>query len=366
MKKIISFAMAAMLVLAFAVPVFAISGATIPDEPTPTYDAELAITPVQNQPSTDGNAVVITPGVQYYPLPANYHVVKDTIVTFAIQYSIPAKGEINYEGYIANVNLALELTLKNLYNVSVVYAVDGNGNTIASKIDPSETSVLFGVDFKSEGLIIIRAFVKANADVKVVGEISFGDHDLTDGAITADGKYTIWAGAPGKNSYWMFDKVGNKVEFFYNANMQCNRIEVTAKTPHAAAKSPYVVVCKEFNGAAFTFGFCPTADENDLLHNTITEGAAFNELNAIFTAAMDYMGFKLGAGGQIWDALFMAKIGAFCLAKDAVLLNCTENGGNNGGGKPPKTGDVASIMGFVMLAAAAVPAGVASFRKVRK
>ena len=80
---------------------------------------------------------------------------------------------------------------------------------------------------------------------------------------------------------------------------------------------------------------------------------------------MDYMGFKLGAGGQIWDSLFMAKIGAFCLAKDAVLLNCTENGGN-GSGKPPKTGDVASIMGFVMLAAAAVPAGVASFRKVRK
>lgn len=363
MKKIISFAMAAMLVLAFAVPVFAVSGVTIPTNPTPKYDAKLAITPVQNQPSTDGNAVVITPGVQYYPLPANYHVVKDTIVTFAIQYSIPAKGEINYNGYIDNDNLALELTLKNLYNVVVEYAVDGKGNTIASEIDPKGTSVLFGVDFNSEGLIIIEALVKANADVKVVGEISFGDYTLEDGAVTADGKYTIWAG---KDSYWMIDKVGNKVEFFYNAKKECVRIEVTAANGHAVDKSPWLVVCKEFHGAAFTFGFCPVANEATLLTNTITEGAAFNELNAIFTAAMDYMGFKLGAGGQIWDALFMAKIGAFCLAKDAVLLNCTENGGNNGGGKPPKTGDVASIMGFVMLAAAAVPAGVASFRKVRK
>ena len=197
----------------------------------------------------------------------------------------------------------------------------------------------------------------------VDGEISFGDYTLEDGAVTADGKYVIFAK---ENSYQMIDTVGNKVEFFYNAKKQCVRIEVTAAKGHAVDDSPWLVVCKEFHGAAFTFGFCPVAEETALLTNTITEGVAFNELNAIFTAAMDYMGFKLGAGGQIWDSLFMAKIGAYCLAKDAVLLNCTENGGNNGGGKPPKTGDVASIMGFVMLAAAAVPAGVASFRKVRK
>lgn len=359
MKKIISFAMAAMLVLAFAVPVFAVSGVTIPTNPAPAYDAELAITPVQNQPSTDGNAVVITPGVQYYPLPANYHVVKDTIVTFAIQYSIPAKGEINYNGYIAEENLALDLKCTNLYDIEVVYK-EPDINTV---VNEKKGTVMCDVTFNSKGLIIIKAFVKANADVKVVGEISFGDYTLNDGAITADGKYTIWAGA---NSYWMIDKVGNKVEFFYNAKKECVRIEVTAAKGHAVDNSPWLVVCKEFHGAAFTFGFCPVAAESALLTSTITEGAAFNELNAIFTAAMDYMGFKLGAGGQIWDALFMAKIGAFCLAKDAVLLNCTENGGNNGGGKPPKTGDVASIMGFVMLAAAAVPAGVASFRKVRK
>ena len=359
MKKIISFAMAAMLVLAFAVPVFAVSGVTIPTNPTPKYDAKLAITPVQNQPSTDGNAVVITPGVQYYPLPANYHVVKDTIVTFAIQYSIPAKGEINYNGYIAEENLALDLKCTNLYDIEVVYK-EPDINTV---VNEKKGTVMCDVTFNSKGLIIIKAFVKANADVKVVGEISFGDYTLNDGAITADGKYTIWAGA---NSYWMIDKVGNKVEFFYNAKKECVRIEVTAAKGHAVDNSPWLVVCKEFHGAAFTFGFCPVANEATLLTNTITEGAAFNELNAIFTAAMDYMGFKLGAGGQIWDALFMAKIGAYCLAKDAVLLNCTENGGNNGGGKPPKTGDVASIMGFVMLAAAAVPAGVASFRKVRK
>lgn len=359
MKKIISFAMAAMLVLAFAVPVFAVSGVTIPTNPAPAYDAELAITPVQNQPSTDGNAVVITPGVQYYPLPANYHVVKDTIVTFAIQYSIPAKGEINYNGYIEEENLALDLKCTNLYDIEVVYK-EPDINTV---VNEKKGTVMCDVTFKSKGLIIIRAFVKANADVKVVGEISFGDYTLDNGAVTADGKYTIWAGT---NSYWMIDKVGNKVEFFYNAKKECVRIEVTAAKGHAVDNSPWLVVCKEFHGAAFTFGFCPVAAESALLTSTITEGAAFNELNAIFTAAMDYMGFKLGAGGQIWDALFMAKIGAFCLAKDAVLLNCTENGGNNGGGKPPKTGDVASIMGFVMLAAAAVPAGVASFRKVRK
>ena len=358
MKKIISFAMAAMLVLAFAVPVFAVSGVTIPTNPAPAYDAELAITPVQNTPSPNTSGV-INIGGQYYPLPANYHVVKDTIVTFVIQYSIPAKGEINYDGYIEEENLALDLKCTNLYEITLMDMDPG----VDYDINEKKGTATFGVDFDSEGYIIVSALVKANADVKVVGEISFGDYTLNDGAITADGKYTIWAG---KDSYWMIDKVGNKVEFFYNANKQCNRIEVTAATPHAAAKSPWLVVCKEFHGAAFTFGFCPVAEETALLTNTITEGAAFNELNAIFTAAMDYMGFKLGAGGQIWDALFMAKIGAYCLAKDAVLLNCTENGGNNGGGKPPKTGDVASIMGFVMLAAAAVPAGVASFRKVRK
>ena len=358
MKKIISFAMAAMLVLAFAVPVFAISGVTIPTNPTPAYDAELAITPVQNTPSPNTSGV-INIGGQYYPLPANYHVVKDTIVTFVIQYSIPAKGEINYDGYIEEENLALDLKCTNLYEITLMDMDPG----VDYDINEKKGTATFGVDFDSEGYIIISALVKANADVKVVGEISFGDYNLTDGAITADGKYTIWAGA---NSYWMIDKVGNKVEFFYNAKKECVRIEVTAAKGHAVDNSPWLVVCKEFHGAAFTFGFCPVAAESALLTNTITEGAAFNELNAIFTAAMDYMGFKLGAGGQIWDSLFMAKIGAYCLAKDAVLLNCTENGGNNGGGKPPKTGDVASIMGFVMLAAAAVPAGVASFRKVRK
>lgn len=358
MKKIISFAMAAMLVLAFAVPVFAISGVTIPTNPAPAYDAELAITPVQNTPSPNTSGV-INVGTQYYPLPANYHVVKDTIVTFVIQYSIPAKGEINYNGYIAEENLALDLKCTNLYDITLVKMEP----EVDYDINEKKGTATFGVEFDSEGYIIVSALVKANADVKVVGEISFGDYTLEDGAITADGKYTIWAGA---NSYWMIDKVGNKVQFFYNEKKECVRIEVTAAKGHAVDNSPWLVVCKEFHGAAFTFGFCPVAAESALLTSTITEGAAFNELNAIFTAAMDYMGFKLGAGGQIWDALFMAKIGAFCLAKDAVLLNCTENGGNNGGGKPPKTGDVASIMGFVMLAAAAVPAGVASFRKVRK
>ena len=358
MKKIISFAMAAMLVLAFAVPVFAVSGVTIPTNPAPAYDAELAITPVQNTPSPNTSGV-INVGTQYYPLPANYHVVRDTVVTFVIQYSIPAKGEINYNGYIEEENLALDLKFTNLYEITLMDMDPG----VDYDINEKKGTATFGVDFDSEGYIIVSALVKANADVKVVGEISFGDYTLNDGAITADGKYTIWAGA---NSYWMIDKVGNKVEFFYNAKKECVRIEVTAAKGHAVDNSPWLVVCKEFHGAAFTFGFCPVANEATLLTNTITEGAAFNELNAIFTAAMDYMGFKLGAGGQIWDALFMAKIGAFCLAKDAVLLNCTENGGNNGGGKPPKTGDVASIMGFVMLAAAAVPAGVASFRKVRK
>ena len=357
MKKIISFAMAAMLVLAFAVPVFAISGVTIPTNPAPAYDAELAITPVQNTPSPNTSGV-INIGGQYYPLPANYHVVKDTIVTFVIQYSIPAKGEINYDGYIEEENLALDLKCTNLYEITLMDMDPG----VDYDINEKKGTATFGVDFDSEGYIIVSALVKANADVKVVGEISFGDYTLNDGAITADGKYTIWAG---KDSYWMIDKVGNKVEFFYNAKKECVRIEVTAAKGHAVDNSPWLVVCKEFHGAAFTFGFCPVANEATLLTNTITEGAAFNELNAIFTAAMDYMGFKLGAGGQIWDSLFMAKIGAYCLAKDAVLLNCTENGGNDSS-KPPKTGDVASIMGFVMLAAAAVPAGVASFRKVRK
>ncbi len=358
MKKIISFAMAAMLVLAFAVPVFAISGVTIPTNPTPAYDAELAITPVQNTPSPNTSGV-INIGGQYYPLPANYHVVKDTIVTFVIQYSIPAKGEINYDGYIEEENLALDLKCTNLYEITLMDMDPG----VDYDINEKKGTATFGVDFDSEGYIIISALVKANADVKVVGEISFGDYTLEDGAVTADGKYVIVAK---ENSYQMIDKVGNIVEFFYNAKKQCVRIEVTAAKGHAEEKSPWLVVCKEFHGAAFTFGFCPVAAETALLENTITEGVEFKELNAIFTAAMDYMGFKLGAGGQIWDALFMAKIGAYCLAKDAVLLNCTENGGNNGGGKPPKTGDVASIMGFVMLAAAAVPAGVASFRKVRK
>lgn len=356
MKKIISFAMAAMLVLAFAVPVFAISGVTIPTNPAPAYDAELAITPVQNTPSPNTSGV-INVGGQFYPLPANYHVVKDTIVTFVIQYSIPAKGEINYDGYIEEENLALDLKCTNLYEITLMDMDPG----VDYDINEKKGTATFGVDFDSEGYIIISALVKANADVKVVGEISFGDYTLEDGAITADGKYVIVAK---ENSYQMIDKVGNIVEFFYNEKKQCDRIEVTAAKGHAVDKSPWFVVCKEFNGAAFTFGFCPVGA--DVLNSTITEGAAFNELNAIFTAAMDYMGFKLGAGGQIWDSLFMAKIGAYCLAKDAVLLNCTENGGNNGGGKPPKTGDVASIMGFVMLAAAAVPAGVASFRKVRK
>lgn len=357
MKKIISFAMAAMLVLAFAVPVFAISGVTIPTNPAPAYDAELAITPVQNTPSPNTSGV-INVGGQYYPLPANYHVVKDTIVTFVIQYSIPAKGEINYNGYIEEENLALDLKCTNLYEITLMDMDPG----VDYDINEKKGTATFGVDFDSEGYIIISALVKANADVKVVGEISFGDYTLEDGAVTADGKYVIVAT---ENSYQMIDTVGNMVEFFYNAKKQCVRIEVTAAKGHAVDDSPWLVVCKEFHGAAFTFGFCPVAEETALLTNTITEGAAFNELNAIFTAAMDYMGFKLGAGGQIWDSLFMAKIGAFCLAKDAVLLNCTENGGNDSS-KPPKTGDVASIMGFVMLAAAAVPAGVASFRKVRK
>lgn len=357
MKKIISFAMAAMLVLAFAVPVFAISGVTIPTNPAPAYDAELAITPVQNTPSPNTSGV-INVGGQFYPLPANYHVVKDTIVTFVIQYSIPAKGEINYNGYIEEENLALDLKFTNLYEI----AVRDMEPEVDFDINEPKGTATFGVEFDSEGYIIVSALVKANADVKVVGEISFGDYTLEDGAVTADGKYVIVAK---ENSYRMIDTNDNMVEFFYNEKRQCNRIEVTAAKGHAVEKSPYVVVCKEFHGAAFTFGFCPVANEDALLTNTITEGAAFNELNAIFTAAMDYMGFKLGAGGQIWDALFMAKIGAYCLAKDAVLLNCTENGGNDSS-KPPKTGDVASIMGFVMLAAAAVPAGVASFRKVRK
>ena len=71
---------------------------------------------------------------------------------------------------------------------------------------------------------------------------------------------------------------------------------------------------------------------------------------------MKYMGFTIG-NFELNDTLFLAKVAAFAVTSTATV------GEPDGGDKPPQTGDVASIMGYVMLAVGAVPAGFAIFRK---
>jgi hypothetical protein len=84
-----------------------------------------------------------------------------------------------------------------------------------------------------------------------------------------------------------------------------------------------------------------------------------------FQKVMDFFGFSLSLDGYLREDHFLAKSNALYLKDEVAVQLANVSIVVPGDVVPPKTGDAASIVGFVMIAVAMIAAGVVVSKKVR-
>jgi membrane-bound inhibitor of C-type lysozyme len=92
---------------------------------------------------------------------------------------------------------------------------------------------------------------------------------------------------------------------------------------------------------------------------------AFEALNDAYEEVMGFFGFDYDAEGLLQAKHFERKATSLNLKDEAVIQLYTADIVVPGGVTPPKTGDAATVVGFVMIAVAMIAAGVVVSRKVR-
>ncbi|OQB25012.1 MAG: hypothetical protein BWY11_00721 [Firmicutes bacterium ADurb.Bin182] len=94
------------------------------------------------------------------------------------------------------------------------------------------------------------------------------------------------------------------------------------------------------------------------------EGDEFDEAKKVYEGVMKFFGFNYDAEGYLLPKHFLAKSSALNL-KDEVAVNVYTGAIVLPGPDVPKTGDAATVFGFVMIALALVAAGVVVSRRIR-
>ncbi len=383
MKKLLSIMLAALMLLAIAAPALAAEAdpTTEPTTaPTTAPTAGPTTAPVQNE-------------IIFKVTTPTEEVVANTEVVFNFAYDLPKFEDLKLDTNVIGENLKITaswINLKEIKSVQLIgidengketvisenfVAAEGNnGVTITTNDKDEKVGFAFAPEWDSSYIIRVTGVTLAKAKTSATATLSFGDKNLEDGAITTDGKYTIKkevvtvAEPPVEGEA---TKEGSEAPTASYVDYTLTEVVATKEGEEPAAPNAIVfrgteaegkksIVCTDIFVNGYELQCKALGDEVEFQfvkgEEVLTEGEAFTALKAVYDGFMKYMGFTIG-NFELNDTLFLAKVATFAVTSTATV------GEPEDGNKPPQTGDVASIMGYVMLAVGAVPAGFAIFRK---
>ena len=347
MKKILTLAVALVMVFALAAPAFAAGW----DKPvvTPEFeDLYLNITALSVEESSS-----VWNGGTFNKLDKTYPVVAGMKVHAYAEIEIPEEDDLSDDivDRIKKEKGELSLSFANLTVDSTAYRIDGTKNAAWK----NDTTIILPTD--SFGKTI---------DVEIWGTVKKSDRDAK---ITATlGVYNVWVGTnfvffsnnksytisnPVANTFVVTNPDGNGVEFYTNSDGLVQNIKVWQ------GGNQYYAI-NNFNG---TLAFVKSADMS-----TQISGDEYRDVKAVLDESCGAMGFDYAGQAYITKELVKKNLGTVVEGSASLVypsgyvqpINPTDPGVN-----PPQTGDSASVVGFVMIAVALIAAAAVTVKKVR-
>jgi hypothetical protein len=358
MKKILTLALALVLVFAIAAPALAITGDLGDPATTPTAVAPVALDAAlfTAAPAYSYNAVL-----SYSAVAANKAYVVNELAFWGVAMKFAkvdaAKGEkfsmsegdfkgsvltVSSTAFVPEFKSAYEVLDGKTYTVSAGKLVSGANNTLTYAVEDGLWGTGYEIYYFGQGLVAAKGLLTATMAKTQVLDAATSVTLSVNGVAT----YEITNPARGyRVAILAGDNKGNFVDFDVDAKGNVTSIDVNDQ------KVSYTVPVGNAGAVLESIG-------------TLT-GDALADAKAAYTQVMSFFGFDYNAKGLLQDKHFLAKSSALNLKDEAAVNLYTGSIEIPGGVTPPKTGDAASIMGFAMIVVALVACGVVVSRKVR-
>ena len=352
MKKILTLAVALVMVFALAAPALAAGW----DKPTstPTFeDLYLNLTPLSVEEST-----IVWYGGTYNKLDKTYPVVAGMKVHAYVEIQIPDEEDLS-DDIVDRIEAGqgkLKISVDNLESVKMKmrdgidknWTVKDDGIYKVTKKDFDKT-----IYFEIWGNVI-----KSDKDATITATLGvynqWDDDDNTFDFFSGDDKYTIWKDLRGADYIvTSADDTSSGVRFYTKSSGQVENIYVVLDGT--------VYAIHDYMGGNMSFvqeGFTRPIDDADTIR----------DVKAVLDDICGAMGFDYAGDAYITDELVEDNLGTIVEGSASLVypsgyvqpINPTDPGVN-----PPQTGDNASVVGFVMIAVALVAAAAVTVKKVR-
>ena len=357
MKKILTLAIALVMVFAIAAPAFA-AGWDNPVDPEEFENLELDITPLAvDKSSTTWN------GTGYQKLDKTYPVVAGTLVHAYAEITIPAAEDLSddVKTRIQNGMGKITISVSNLTNVKLNVCNRAGlvieNDTVA---DGKKSYPINGYDLDSTITVEIWGnAAKSEKDAKITATL--GVYNKFD----ANNQFRFYA-KDGKEYVIVHD--GNDYIVTPNNDTDTGMIFQT-NGDHQLEAAWVLLDASEADGEEYlivdSFGEVRFLKVSD---NTTATGKELEEVKAMMDRICNAMGFSYSGRAYMNETLIEKNLGTVVEGSDSLVYASgyvqelvTDDPSVN----PPQTGDNASVVGFVMIAIALVAAAAVTVKKVR-
>ena len=357
MKKILTLAVALVMVFALAAPALA-AGWDNPVTPDEFEDLYLNITPLSVEEST-----IVWYGGTYNKLDKTYPVVAGMKVHAFVEVKVPAYDDLSkdIQDRLAAGQGKLKISTSNLEDVTAQWKYEGDEKYRAEIIKGDKTSGTLAISKKScDNTIYVEIWgtaEKSDKDAKITATLGvynqWDDDDNTFDFFSGDDKYTIWKDRVGADYIvTSADDTSSGLRFYTKSSGQVENITVV------------------LDGAVYTIqdymggdpSFVPASGTRPIT------GDDLRDVKAVLDDICGAMGFDYAGDAYITDELVEDNLGSIVEGSASLVYPSgyvQEIVTNDPGVNPPQTGDSASIAGFVMIAVALVAAAVVTVKKVR-
>ena len=360
MKKILTLAVALVMVFALAAPAFAAGW----DKPvvTPEFeDLYLNITALSVEEST-----TVWNGGTFNKLDKTYPVVAGMKVHAYAEIQIPKEGDLSKDivDRIKAGQGTLKISVDNLESVKMTmnggtkenwtnWTVKNDGTYKVDKTDFGETIYveIWGETKASDKDAKITATLGVYNDWKTK-KVNGEKREYFD-FFSGNDKYTIWKDTAGADYVvTSADDTSSGLRFYTKSSGQVENITAV------------------FNGNVYTIQDYMGGDPSFVLvgDNRPIKGDELRNVKAVLDDICGAMGFEYAGDSYITDELVEDNLGTIVEGSASLVYPSgyfQEIVTNDPGVNPPQTGDSASIAGFVMIAVALVAAAAVTVKKVR-
>ena len=365
MKKILTLAIALVMVFAIAAPAFA-SGWDVEIPEIELKDLTLKIQALATEKSSN---TTWNGGYGYAVLEKTYPVIAGTKVHAVVTVTVPASANLSkaMKAYIrTNGQAQVKIETSNLENVKVKAVYTSNDKAYFNKTltGTKITKALASSDILEKGATITFEITanaeKSDKDAKIVAKLGVYNEWASDGTFVFeknDKEYKVWND---RSNY--FDvrntKTGNGFEF----QVDKDGASKDAKLVNSG------VVKYDGNDYKVTKGFNNTLEFVGTDGNNITSGTLYNALKAVMDEIYGVLGFDYDGAKYMTRGHYVEFFGTVMEGTDGLTYPTgyvAELVTDDPSVNPPQTGDNASVVGFVMIAIALVAAAAVTVKKVR-